>query len=153
MSPQVEIKTLQPQTTVAIRTITTPAEIGPTMGQLLPEIWAYLEQQGVPAAGPPFARYHDFNDDRADLEAGFPVAAPVAGDGRIVAGELPGGEVAVAWHVGPYDTLSQAHHAVEAWIAEQGRAMAGAPWEVYWTDPGENPDPATWRTEVVWPVG
>ena len=151
MSTEVEIKMLQPQATVTIRATTTPAEIGPTLDRLLPEISAYLEQRGIPAAGPPFARYHDFSDDRADLEAGFPVAA-LSLAMAVAAGELPGGPAAVAWHIGPYDTLTQAHHAVEAWLAEQGRTMTGAPWEVYWTDPGENPDPATWRTEVVWPV-
>jgi effector-binding domain-containing protein len=42
--------------------------------------------------------------------------------------------------------------ALEAWIAEQGRRPAGAPWEVYWSDPREEPDSARWRTEIVWPI-
>jgi AraC family transcriptional regulator len=31
-------------------------------------------------------------------------------------------------------------------------AAAGAPWETYLTDPAEVPDPAEWRTEVVYPA-
>jgi hypothetical protein len=41
---------------------------------------------------------------------------------------------------------------MEAWIEEQNRAPAGAPWEVYWTGPEEVPEPDQWKTEVVWPV-
>jgi effector-binding domain-containing protein len=35
----------------------------------------------------------------------------------------------------------------------QGRRPASTMWEVYLTDPEEEPDPARWRTEVYWPVG
>jgi AraC family transcriptional regulator len=54
--------------------------------------------------------------------------------------------------VGPYETLHETHAAVERWIEANGGKVAGAPWEVYLTDPGEVPDPAEWQTEIVWPV-
>ena len=149
---EIGTREVQPQTTACIRVTTTPAEIGPVMGQILPEVWGYLEEQGVHPAGPPFARYHAYQENQVDLEAGFPVSKPVAGAGRIAAGALPGGEVAVAWHVGPYDTLPTTYKAVEAWSQSQNREPAGSPWEVYWTDPGETPDTEEWRTEVIWPV-
>lgn len=59
----------------------------------------------------------------------------------------------MAWHVGPYDTLAETYAALMGWIGEQGRTVAGPMWEVYWTDPGTEPDPARWRTEVIIPVG
>ena len=65
---------------------------------------------------------------------------------------LPGGWVAVTWHVGPYEGLPHAHHAIIDWLADTGHEAAGAPWEVYWTDPSEVPDPAAWRTEVFHPI-
>ena len=37
-------------------------------------------------------------------------------------------------------------------LTADGHAVAGPPWEVYVTDPGEVPDPAAWRTEVVHPI-
>lgn len=77
----------------------------------------------------------------------------MAGEDRGSAGTLPGGEVAATWHAGPYDTLAAAYGALEAWMEEQDRKPAGAPWEVYRTDPGETPDPAAWKTEVLWPIG
>jgi effector-binding domain-containing protein len=54
--------------------------------------------------------------------------------------------------VGPYDTLGETYAALMRWIGEQGRVVAGPMWEVYWTDPGTEPDPARWRTEVIIPV-
>ena len=152
MAYEMEVRTLQSQPVASIRVTTTPAEIGSTLGQLLPEIWRHLEKLGVHPAGPPFARYHAHDAGQVDLEAGLPVPGPIAGDERIAAGELPAGEVVTTWHVGPYDTLSRAYEAVEAWIKERGREPAGAPWEVYWTDPGEVPDPNEWKTELLWPV-
>lgn len=152
MEHEIGAKDVRPQTTACIRVTTTPADIGPKMEEILPEVWSYLEERGVHPAGPPFARYHGFREDLVDLEAGFPVTGPVAGEGRIFAGELPGGEVAATWHVGPYDTLSEAYRAIETWSQAQGREPAGSPWEIYWTDPGETPDPAEWKTEVLWPV-
>lgn len=42
--------------------------------------------------------------------------------------------------------------AFEAWIKDQGRQCVGPAWEVYWTDPGEVPDPADWNFELLWPI-
>ncbi len=147
-----ETKVIQPQAAMSIRVITTPAEIGQTLGQILGEVWTYLQGQGVQPDGPPFARYYEYRADHVDMEAGLPVSSPVAGAGRISAGELPGGKVAVAWHIGPYDTLHETNAALESWIQEQNQEAAGAPWEVYWTDPGEEPDSSAWRTEVICPL-
>lgn len=80
------------------------------------------------------------------------LVAPVAGSGDIEAFMLPAGLTAVAVHAGAYEQLPETFAALEEWIRTQGRAPAGAPWEVYVTDPTEHPDPADWRTEIWWPV-
>ena len=152
MAYAIETRVLQPQTTASIRMIVAPAEIGPILGELLPEVWNYLESQGVPPAGPPFTTLPRIRPERVDLEAGLPVAASVASAGRITSEQLPGGRVAVTWHVGPYEGLRGAYQAIEDWLAAEGHEPAGVPWEVYWTDPGEVPDPAAWRTEVFQPI-
>ena len=155
MSPDIAEKTLAPQPVATMRRTTTLDSVGAALHAILPPVWSYLEAQGVPAAGPPFVRYHAREGERVDIEAGFPVAAPLdapEGAGEVAGSELPGGPAVAAWHVGPYDTLSETYAALEAWLAAQGRAPAGAPWEVYWTDPGAEPDPSRWRTEIVWPI-
>ena len=60
--------------------------------------------------------------------------------------------MAATLHVGAYDKLPEAHGAIQQWVEEQGLKTAGAPWESYVTDPGEEPDPKDWKTEVFWPV-
>jgi effector-binding domain-containing protein len=100
----------------------------------------------------PYSRYHGFEPQKVDMECGAPLGAPAAGEGRIVAGELPGGQVATTWHIGPYDGLSAAYDALMGWAGEQARVPAGGPWEIYHTGPDEVPDPAQWRTELFLPL-
>ena len=54
----------------------------------------------------------------------MPIAATVPGEGDIVAETLPGGLVAMTTHAGPYDTLTEAHAAIQVWIEKQGLALA-----------------------------
>jgi effector-binding domain-containing protein len=127
-----------------------PQPVGDIVGRLIGEVWGALERAGVHPISGPYARTIWLPG--SDLEVGFPVAEPFSADGRVVAGELPAGRVAVTTHVGPYDQLGPVYNAVRAWIEEQGLAIAGLPWEQYLSDPNETPDPKDWRTEVVFPV-
>jgi effector-binding domain-containing protein len=88
------------------------------------------------------------------LEIGLPVTTFVSSSsaGDICSGTLPAGPVATTTHRGTYDRLNDAHAAVQVWIEEQGLRAAGAPWEVYVTDPADVPDPANWRTDLFWPL-
>ena len=122
-------------------------EIGPTLMQVLPEVFAYAQQSGAAPAGPPFARYTAWRQDDCDLEGGIAVAAPAAGAGRIQAGAIGGCQALYAVHVGPYERLREAWGAAEAWLAANNRSPAGAPWESYVTDPGEVADPAEWQIQ------
>ena len=100
----------------------------------------------------PFAIYHQFGPEGVDMECAIPVAQAIAGSGVIVAGETPSGRVAVVSYFGPYNGLSEAHDALGDWIEAEGLGQDGPPWEVYVTDPGEEPDSAKWQTDVYYPV-
>jgi AraC family transcriptional regulator len=119
---------------------------------MLPAVYGWCQQHGVPFASPPFTRYVEMGRGMMTIEAGLAIAAPSDGEGDIVATELPGGPAVVAIHEGGYDTLEHTHAAIERWIEEQKLEAGGAPWEVYLTDPGSTPDPKDWRTEVVYPL-
>ncbi len=156
MDREIEVGDVPSRPTVAIRAKCAPAQIAAEYDRILPTVWGYLESKGVHPAAPPFGRFFEYTADVADFEAGLPVPATFdledgAPDG-IAASELPGGTVAVTWHIGPYDTLGATHRAMEAWIEGTEHETAGAPWEVYWTDPRSDPDSARWRTEVVYPI-
>ena len=112
---------------------------------------AIRAQRGVPV-GPPFGAYHGPPGETVDVEAGFPVAAPIDDTESVVAGTLPGGPAVEALHVGPYDTMTRTYAEIEAWMAEQGATPGPVMWESYLTDPESEPNPSTWRTLIVWPT-
>ena len=125
-----------------------------------------LEVGGVQPAGPAFGYYLTAPTDTFELEAGFPLDAPlnapaaeggavvaadgavVAAGGGVVASELPAGLVAHATHAGGYDTLGASWQALTEWVQEQGRTAGPRMWEVYVTQPTPEADPATLRTDL-----
>jgi effector-binding domain-containing protein len=146
------IRTLAPQPVMSIRGWTTAAELSQAIGQRLPAVWRYVREVGGMIAGPPFTRYHAVEGDRVDLEAGLPVRSALPPKGEIKPRELPGGEAAVVTHVGPYEGLPATGAALAKWVAARGRTAAGPNWELYVTDPGAEPNPEKWRTEIVKPL-
>ena len=148
---EIRVEMLPVTSTLYMRFRVAPEELGARLAQVLPAVYGHAVGGGAPA-GAPYTRYHDVAGETLDLEAGVPVAAPAAGKGEILAGELPGGSVAVTWHVGPYDRLPEAHRALTAWAEKNGHTPAGPAWESYLTDPGAEPDPQKWRTQVFLPL-
>lgn len=154
--PTFEIQQRAPRPALTIRLHSSIEQISDMLGVALAEVWHAAEAAGCTPEGPPFTRYLSEPDGSAggmDYEAGVTLLEPApVGHGRAMPAELPGGALAVAWHVGPYDTISETYAALMGWIGEQGRTVAGPMWEVYWTNPDDEPDPARWRTEVIIPV-
>lgn len=130
---------------------TTRAEFGPTLGKILPYVWGRAEEHGSRPVGPPFARFR-IAEEPFEIEAGLPVDSPVDARADIENGTLPGGRHAVNVYVGPYEGLPGAWADLDAWLAERGETAAGPGWEVYVSDPGAEPDPAKWVTEVIIPL-
>ena len=148
----VEVKKVTEQHVVSIRTQCHVAELGAILSEILPEVWRYIRKNGIAPSGPPFTRYHGFENDRVDIEGGLPVPKELPSEGRINAGLLPGGEVASTVHLGPYDKLPDAHDALHVWLEKNRKDSAGPQWEMYLTDPGLEPDPSKWKTELMWPI-
>jgi len=95
-------------------------------------------------------------EERGTLEAKEPASKVSSGPscefGEFVHGLVPVGEVVSYIYSGPYDKLGDAHMSVDAWIKAQGRNSVWPCWEIYLTDPGQVPNPADWKTEIVWPI-
>jgi effector-binding domain-containing protein len=159
--PRLEARSEQPY--VAIRARVTMEELGGVLPPLNREVFEWLGRQGVPPAGPPFVRYLviDMAND-LEVEAGVPVAAPVAGDDRVRPGAFPTGRYATVVHTGPYDRLAEATAALLAWAEDNGivwqvrQTGNGDAWaartEFYLTDPAREPDPEKWQTELAFLV-
>jgi effector-binding domain-containing protein len=156
-----QIQHPDPQPVLSVRARVPVAELAAAQGEALRELWSHLQQHGGRPAGPPYVRYHSFGDTETDMEVGVPVplATGAVGQGRVAAGELPGGTVVSAWHLGAHDRLGDAYAALQAWLKQHGHQPAGPGWEVYhWIDLDQAPDPArwpnpsSWRTQLVQPI-
>ena len=140
------------QTILGIRTTAKMSELSEIMGPLFGEVMGHIQRNGQHPAGMPFAIYYGMDGGKVDVECGIPVASPIESEGRISAGELPSGMVATVTHMGPYEGLRETWAALTEWMSSQGLVPAGAPWEVYVTDPGAEPDSSKWRTDISFPV-
>jgi len=154
MEYAIKERELWAQPVLLIRRRVQRSQLAATLGPLYGAIVDHAQRSGAALAGPPFTRFIEWSAGLVTIEAGLPVAASVvvAGGGEVQSGTLPGGRTATTTHPGPYDRLLDAYAALERWIEARGLAPAGAPWEVYVTDPAGLPDPRDWRTEVFWPI-
>ncbi|MBK7623518.1 MAG: GyrI-like domain-containing protein [Kineosporiaceae bacterium] len=141
----------RPQPVAVMEATLTVAAIGPWLAEAFGAVATAVAAQGIALAGPPFARYRHDGDGTFTVEAGFPVGTAIADAGPVRPGELPGGSTAVMIHIGPYEAMEPAYAAVHAWIDDHGGTPSGPPWEVYLSDPAEQPDPTTWQTRIVQP--
>jgi effector-binding domain-containing protein len=146
------VQELTPQPVVTVRDSVAPEALLALFERRFAQLAGHLAQRGAAPAGQPFAIYHAMSAEAVDIELGMPVVDPVAGGGEVVAGELPAGRAAVLTHHGPYDTLPAAHAELAIFVKGRGLQPSGPPREIYVTDPGTEPDPARWRTDVVQPV-
>jgi len=150
---EVTEKVLVEQPTAVMRHRLEVTDISEWIGPAFGRVMEATATSGVRPAGPPFARYWKVPGTAAafEVEAGFPVDGPLPAEAHadVQPSRLPGGQAAVAVHLGPYDAMTPAYDALEAWVADQGGTCDGPPWEVYLSEPTGDPD--TWQTEIVQP--
>lgn len=113
---------------------------------------ATMQAQGIQPTGAPFAKYYGVPTTVVDVEAGFPVAHKITPGGGIMAGTLPRGRVVEATHIGPYENLHQTYAEMARYFETAGLTPGAVMWESYLSDPEREPDSATWRTQICWPV-
>ena len=134
-----------------------------------PQLFAWLGQNDVEPAGPPFIRFLEIDNNGEPLE--IEVAAPVAdaapeGEGEVRADTLPAGRYATLIHTGPYrkedvPDLVDAQAALRTWTEQQG-IVTGRPSERgsslaacvehYRIGPPMEADWTKWETELAYLV-
>jgi len=144
---------------MGIRSQIEVSELPKVIPQSIGEVAGWLGQQGIAPAGAPFIRYNVIDmPGLLDIEVGWPVAAPAAGDGRVAAGVLPAGRYATLLYTGDYPGLYDATAALLDWGAKQNLVWDkwqagngegfGARFESYLTDPMKEPDLSKHETVV-----
>lgn len=149
----IEIVHLEEQPAAVVRATLPVAELPGFFGRAFEAVLAVLAAQGVGPTGPPFGSYPGMVGDTVEVAAGFPTERPIDPSGDVVPLTLPGGRAVATTHVGPYEAMgATTYPELQSWMAAEGLEPASGPWEIYLSDPESEPDPATWRTRVVWPV-
>lgn len=136
------------------------------------DLHAALERAGLEAAGPTGSLYPGefFELEAAPVTLFVPIPAGagdpqgmggdppgMAGDppgrgARVQATEIPGCELAVAVHRGPFVDIDQTYGALGTVVASQAIGVEGPIREYYLVSPLDTPDESLHRTEVGWPI-
>lgn len=155
--PKVEVREEQPYISIPIEVAM--KEWGKA-NALVPEVFNWLATHGLEIGGPLFYRYWTIGgmSEAFRLEVGIPVKDAVSGDGRIIAGAIPGGRYATLVHHGHPDGLTRSMEKLERWITEQQLTVKKARegdkdvwegrFEYYLTDPAVQPDPSQWYIKL-----
>ena len=120
--------------TAVIREQTTWPQLGATIMRLLDRVWPMMKAEPMSA----ILAHDDFGenvilylDPNPTIEVGVLVDGPFLPTDGLVPSELPGGRIARAIHLGPYDRLGKTHEAVQAWCRDKGHQLSGVSWEHY----------------------
>jgi effector-binding domain-containing protein len=148
MSYEFEVKDVPAMTVLATRATCRHDEIGARLAEILPHA---VRRAGPFVAGPPLCIYREWRDEDCDIEAGVPVKGEPDLFGDWILTHVPAHRAVTVVHSGGPGTLSEAHRALQRWLAEQGKELAGAPWESYPEDLQQVGSHEA-RTVVGWPV-
>jgi len=151
--PDVEFRSIPAAPALAVTATVTADKALDWGGGALEEIYGRIAQRGLTPAGPAGALFPAgfFELERAELTAFVPVAADAEGAGRVRALTIPPAEVAVLVHAGPFMDSDQTYGVLGTVVAERALGVDG-PIREYYVVPFTEPDPATHRTEICWPV-
>jgi len=138
------------QPTAGVRQRVLMSELSAFFARAFGATLAVVTAQGAQVAGPPFGKYYGTPTDVVDVEAGFPVTAPITAEGDVVPGTLPGGRVAEAMHVGAYADLDATYAQIRRHAADAGVELGPIMWESYLSDPSV--DATAQLTRVSWPL-
>lgn len=149
---EIRLIDVEEQPTVGLRREVRTEALADFLTTAFTTVMEALSDAGGQPDGAPFALFRGTPSDVVDVEAGFPVAAPITLPGEFASGTLPAARAVEAVHMGSYETLPQTYAEIEGYIAEHDLRPLGDMWERYESGPDSDPDPANWRTRVLWPV-
>ena len=125
----VTVTTVAPRLTAVVAQTTTWDEFPRLWRELLDEVYAAVKDQPV---SPRWQNVMLYKDGTPAVEVGVLVQTALpAARGRVIASQLPSGEVATTTHRGDYSGLELAHAAVRRFAERERLRLQSPRWEVY----------------------
>jgi effector-binding domain-containing protein len=129
MSVDVSVQVAKPRMLAAVRRQVLVGQVGTAWRPTLDRVREFLSHHpGLCADGHNVFLYHHPAARHLPMEVNFGVeiVRPFEEAGEVHLVETPGGKVASALHVGPYDRMRETHDAIHRWAAAMGRALRGS---------------------------
>jgi effector-binding domain-containing protein len=147
-----KIVTLKSQTTAKIHQVVPRSQMQQQMGEILEELKAAIQAQGIAVTGPWFTHHLQPPGENFNFEVCFPVAPVVKASGRVQPGEWPAMTVVRTIYHGGYEGLARAWGEFMEWIEKNGHNVTKEIWERYLVGPESGGDPTAWQTELNRPL-
>jgi len=93
-----------------------------------------------------------YKESDVDIEIQIAVLGKYENTENVVFKTVAPIQVASAVYKGGYDLITEANEAVAAWVSDNGYDYNGAMFCIYHVNPGHDPNPDNWVTEVCYPV-
>lgn len=129
------------------------SELASKMGDMLPKVKAYAENNNIVMAGSPFVYYHkwDEKNNAVIFSACIPTTEKViTTNSEIITGQLEPFKALKTTLTGNYINLKEAWETTMNYIPENGLEFTenGPMLEIYIADSMDTPNPAEWITEI-----
>ncbi len=147
-----QVKQMPSMRTLSIRARCRPSDLGSSLRTRLCEVFDHVLATGALQAGPPYMRFLSRSADEYEIEVGYPVCDFAPWSSHVKVGEIPACTAVVAEYVGGGPCEHDDFESCADWIREQGKSLSAPPVQFFCNDPRYEPDPAKWKTAVVWPI-
>ena len=120
----------------------------------LAELQAVVSSEGLTLSGPPSGLYAGeiFQHGSGQATVFIPVTEAGPTSGRATLVTIPASDLAVLTHHGPLGTVDVTYSRLAAYAHRHEISVDGPVREHYVTGYLDDRDPATWQTEVGWPI-
>jgi len=146
---EISITEVNSMDALAIRVVATMDEMESAMGDAFGKL---MQMGGAQMAGPPFAIWYVYDGEEFEFDNCIPVSVAMPGSGDIRSIKTYAGKAVTTLHTGSYDSSHYSWKTIEEYIEANNLEKNGDPYEVYMTDPGQEPDPNKWVTGLYMPV-
>lgn len=139
-------------------TSTTLENVTDKVNELLPQVRRFMEGNNITISGKPLTLYNarDTSTNSAIISGGIPTTSRIVvpEDSAILCGFMPSYTVIKTTLTGDLTYLKEAWKKTEDYLSQNGynQVEGSAIFEVYVKGAEENPNPATWITELYIPV-